>query len=246
MKMSRWWITASITMILFSAAVYLLHYAIFRDAQNIFTFMIRNIAFVPIQILLMTLIIDRLLNQREKRLRLEKLNMVIGTFFSEVGGSLLAYLSDIDPDLEKIRKDLIITGDWADSDFMNIERRLKNYTYEIEEGRIDCDYMRGFLSDKRNFLLRLLENPNLLEHESFTELLRAVFHATEEFSSRSSFENIPETDLKHLGGDLKRVYALLVHQWVDYMKYLKYNYPYLFSLAMRQNPFDEEASPEVG
>jgi hypothetical protein len=243
--MSRWWIVASITLILFSASVYLLHYAIFRDAHNIFTFMIRNIAFVPIQVLLITLIIDRLLNQREKRLRLEKLNMVIGTFFSEVGGKLLAYLSDIDPDLEKIRKDLIITGEWTDSDFEEVEKRLKNYPYEIEEGRIDCDHIREFLYGKRNFLLRLLENPNLLEHESFTELLRAVFHAAEEFSSRKSFEDIPESDLKHLGGDLKRVYSLLVHQWVDYMKYLKDNYPYLFSLAMRQNPFDEEATPEV-
>ena len=29
------------------------------------------------------------------------------------------------------------------------------------------------------------------------------------------------------------------------MHYLKNNYPYLFSLAMRLNPFDEKATPEV-
>jgi hypothetical protein len=29
------------------------------------------------------------------------------------------------------------------------------------------------------------------------------------------------------------------------MKHLKDNYPYLFSLAMRTNPFDHEASPVV-
>jgi len=38
---------------------------------------------------------------------------------------------------------------------------------------------------------------------------------------------------------------LLVHQWLDYMKHLKDNYPYLFSLAMRANPFDQDASPIV-
>jgi hypothetical protein len=27
------------------------------------------------------------------------------------------------------------------------------------------------------------------------------------------------------------------------MEYLKVNYPYLFSLAMRTNPFDRQASP---
>jgi len=35
---------------------------------------------------------------------------------------------------------------------------------------------------------------------------------------------------------------LLVHEWLDYMKYLKKNYPYLFSLAVRTNPFDRNAS----
>jgi len=38
---------------------------------------------------------------------------------------------------------------------------------------------------------------------------------------------------------------LLVQEWLDYMEYLKVNYPYLFSLAMRTNPFDRKASPVV-
>jgi hypothetical protein len=38
---------------------------------------------------------------------------------------------------------------------------------------------------------------------------------------------------------------LLVLEWVSYMRYLKEHYPYLFSLAMRTNPFDAEASPVV-
>jgi hypothetical protein len=38
---------------------------------------------------------------------------------------------------------------------------------------------------------------------------------------------------------------MLVHQWLDYMRHLKKDYPYLFSLAMRTNPFDQEATPVV-
>jgi hypothetical protein len=30
-------------------------------------------------------------------------------------------------------------------------------------------------------------------------------------------------------------------EWLDYMRYLKKDYPYLFSLALRLNPFDEDA-----
>jgi hypothetical protein len=33
--------------------------------------------------------------------------------------------------------------------------------------------------------------------------------------------------------------------WLEYMEHLKDNYPYLFSLAMRVNPFDKTASPVV-
>jgi len=56
---------------------------------------------------------------------------------------------------------------------------------------------------------------------------------------------LPDTDYEHLAGDIKRSYILLVHQWLDYMKHLKDNYPYLFSLAMRVNPFDQDESPIV-
>jgi len=94
-------------------------------------------------------------------------------------------------------------------------------------------------------LLRLWENPNLLEHEDFTGTLRAVFHLKEELLSRDDLEELPETDKAHLAGDINRAYALMVQQWVDYMKHLKDSYPYLFSHAMRTNPFDRNASPIV-
>jgi len=42
---------------------------------------------------------------------------------------------------------------------------------------------------------------------------------------------------------MKRAYILLVSQWLNYMKHLKSDYPYLFSLAVRMNPFDPNASP---
>ena len=44
---------------------------------------------------------------------------------------------------------------------------------------------------------------------------------------------------------MNRAYGLLVREWVMYMAYLKANYPYLFSLAARTNPFDRNATPEV-
>jgi len=44
---------------------------------------------------------------------------------------------------------------------------------------------------------------------------------------------------------MKRAHVLLIVEWLAYMKHLKINYPYLFSLAVRMNPFDPNASPIV-
>lgn len=230
---------------LLSAVLYLLHYGVFRDPYHIFIYMLGDLAFLPIEVLIVTLIIHRLLNEREKRARLEKLNMVIGAFFSEAGTELLTYFSDFDPRLGEIRKDLIVTDEWTEQEFARVDRRLRDYDYGVEMSKVDLEGLGGFLLQKRDFMLRLIENPNLLEHESFTDLLWAVFHLTEELAHRKDFSNLPETDYEHIEVDVKRVYTLLVSEWLDYMKHLKDAYPHLFSLAMRTNPFDQEASPIV-
>ena len=245
MKRISWQVVLGLSLILISIFFYLIHYVIFRDPHHIFIYLIGDVAFVFTEVLLVTLIIHQLLSMREKRARLEKLNMVIGAFFSEVGTTLITYFSDFDPKLDQIRKELIVTTDWSEQEFATVSKRLKNYDYGVQIQKVELEYLSGFLMEKRDFLLRLLENPNLLEHESFTELLLTVFHLTEELQSRETISQLPDTDYDHLSGDIKRAYILLVHQWVDYMKHLKDNYPYLFSLAMRTNPFDQSASPVV-
>jgi hypothetical protein len=183
-----------------------------------------------------------MLSRREKQVRLEKLNMVIGVFFSEVGTKLIRLSVDYDPDFDEVREGLIITDKWTHQRFLEVSAHLRKAPFRVDGERVNWNQLADFLVGKRDFLVRLLENPILLEHESFTDLLRAVFHLVEELSSREDFKALPATDTAHLGGDIKRVYFLLVRQWLDYMEHLKNAYPYLFSLAMRTNPFDRKAS----
>ena len=49
------------------------------------------------------------------------------------------------------------------------------------------------------------------------------------------------SDLDHLKVDMSRAYILVVSEWASYMKHLKNDYPYLFSIAVRTNPFNPEA-----
>ena len=245
MQRLSWPVLLGLSLVLMSAILYGIHYAIFVDTHHIFIFMLGDLAFVPIEVLLVTLIIHQLLTEREKRIRLEKLNMVIGTFFSSIGTKLLTYLSDLDPGLDKIREHLIVSNAWSDKEFDDASRSLKNYEYNIDNNRVNLEELHSFLTEKQELLVRILENPTLLEHEAFTELLRAVFHMSDELEFREDLTQLPDSDLNHLANDIKRAYVLLVRQWVDYVKYLKSDYPYLFSLAMRMNPFDLESSPLV-
>jgi hypothetical protein len=86
----------------------------------------------------------------------------------------------------------------------------------------------------------MLSNPNLLEHEAFTDLLWAVFHLTDELQARGEMSELPKSDLVHLNFDVKRVFNSMLSVWVIYMAHLKMEYPYLFSLEMRRNPFSGE------
>jgi len=245
MKHFKWQITLGVSLIALSAIFYIIHYAIFRDAHHIFLYLIGDIAFVFIEVLLVTMIIHEVLAVREKRLLLEKLNIVIGSFFSEMGKDLLKAFASADPQSERIRQSLVVTDRWTAGQFLDVSKSLKEYRHDIDIARSDVPGLKQLLVGKREFLLRLLENQNLLEHDSFTELLMAVFHLTEELESRADLVQLTETDQKHLANDMRRAYSLLISEWLDYMKHLKENYPYLFSFAMRTNPFDPDATPEI-
>jgi len=185
------------------------------------------------------------LDRRERQARQAKLNMVIGLFFSEVGNGLLRFCAEADPRCADFGDDLIVRNDWTPQDFASRRGRIQDIPFGVEASRLDFVPLRDFLNGQTNLLVRLMESPYMLEHESFTDLLIAVLHLKEELLHRESLDSLPATDREHLAGDVNRVYALLVRRWFDYMEHLKTEYPFLFSLAMRTNPFDAKASPVV-
>lgn len=108
-KMNRQFLLVFIIISL-SVVLYSIHFIIYDNAQYIFNGVLARIAFVPIQVLLIALVLNRLLTYHEKRTRLEKLNMVVGAFFTEVGNFLLAYFSTHDPQQKNLSAELIFDG----------------------------------------------------------------------------------------------------------------------------------------
>ena len=241
----NWQIMLALILLILSVVFYFIHFFIFRDVHHIFIYLIGDIAFLFIDVLIVMLVLHRLLVYREKQSILKKLNMVIGTFFSEVGTELLRNFSQFDHEIANIGQQLVIANDWSNKEFAKVYKNIQGHQSSINSKKSDLDEVKNFLVGKRPFLLSLLENPNLLEHDSFTNLLWAVFHLTDELAHRTNLKKLPDNDYQHLSGDIKRAYKQLILQWLEYMKHLKRDYPYLFSLAMRTNPFDINASVEI-
>jgi len=183
---------------------------------------------------------------RERRRQVQKLHMLIGLFFSELGTDLLRICAKADSDPDTLNCHLQVAPDWGDARFREVRATLVKHKFAGSAGKMNFHLLRQLLGERGEMLVRLLESPFILEHEAFSDLLVATLHLKEELLHRpDDFHQLPEKDLQHLEGDVNRVYGLLVRQWIDYLEHLKDHYPYLFSLAVRTNPFNPNASPVV-
>lgn len=228
-----------------SALIYLIHYAIFRDTYHIFIYMIGDFAFLPLEVFLVVIVLERILTRREKMAIREKMNMVVGAFFSEIGDQLLRSLLGCFQGRDDIKQNLSVLPDWNHGDFQRAMRFASNLQYMPVCQELNLGAMRALLLEKRQFLLTLLENPNILEHERFTDLLWATFHLSEELEARASLDDLPDSDLGHIAVDIERLFSLLIVEWVAYVEHLQSSYPYLFSLVTRIHPFKEHPSAVV-
>ena len=190
-------------------------------------------------------ITDLFVNRREESIRQQKLDMVTGLFFSEMGNELLKRFTRIDPEAKTLQKVLKLSAQWKDEDFDRAYKALKAHRLGVDFVHDDIIALLEYLQNRADLLLRLIENPIIQEHENFSELLRAIFHLRDELLHRSDLSKLPDSDRNHIEGDIVRVYNLLIFEWLRYIGYLKKNYGYLFSLAVRLNPFDPEADAVV-
>jgi len=225
----NWKVWLYLALSLLSLIMVGIQFVIYRDLSLLSHDLFFAISILPFQVGMTALILDQLLERRVQQERLEKMNMVIGVFFSEMGVDLLRKVSAQHDDIDTINKNLIINNNWTQDDFLKVMKTLADHQYKVDMDKEDLIETKNILSRHRSLIVQLLENPILLEHETFTNTLRAIFHLTEELYHRKSLSTIPNSDLEHLNGDTARAYGLLINEWVRYMAYLKNSYPYLFS-----------------
>ena len=228
-----------------SVLLMLAHVALFNEPRTLFFYLALDIVFVPVQVLLVTVLIEHLLNEREKQAKIRKLNIVISAFMGEVGSGLLRRVDAFCGEAPELAESLAVSESWGKAEYQAANRFAEKYQAQLAPDAAQLAEMRTFLLARRPFVLGLLQNSNLLEHEAFTDLLWGVCHLTEELEARGDFATLPESDLRHLQGDIRRANTLLIREWLSYMGHLQSDYPYIFSLAVRTNPFRPDASAVV-
>jgi len=228
-----------------SLLLYLFQLAQFDSPRDTVFYFIQDMAFLPLQVAIVTVVLNRILSAREKQERLKKMNMVISAFFSEAGTDIIKSLIQFNTNKEVLQSGLDISGDWTNGDFQKAIKLINSYDFKMDIKKENLEGLKVLLLEKRYFLLSMLENSNLLEHDTFTDMLWAVFHLTDELVAREAFADLPDSDINHLANDIIRAFSRLIFEWVNYIIHLKSDYPYLFSMAVRKNPFNENSSPIV-
>lgn len=218
-----------------SIGIYMLQIILFSSPRDTAFYLLQDLAFIPIQVVIVTLVFNKLLNSREKQQKIKKINVIITTFFIESGSKMIEEMSAFDAGFRDFSKTISMKDLSGPS--TPLKKRIRDRDWAISAETGDLKRLKVFLVENKAFLLTLLENNNLIEHDSFTDMLWAIFHITDELQCRESLDDLPRTDLAHLSVDIQRAYKLLILEWVDYISYLNNDYPYLFSLEVRKNPF---------
>lgn len=237
MKEYKHVISTGVLLIAFSAVLYFINYLMFRDAHHLIVVIAEELAFMPIYVFITAVIAERLLTKKEKMEMHRKMNALVGTFFTEMGYEMIKIIIGLDKNFPKIKDELINVENWDEARSKHIAGIVEHHKYYAPKGCDDLYVMKDLILAKKDFLLELMSNSSLIEKDEFSELLLAVNHILEEFRTRGEISNFNNEDVGHLHVDIERAYRHLINGWVTYMIHLGKEYPYLYVLALRVNPF---------
>ena len=125
---NKWKVKFSILMVILIIIIYGSNYLVLQDAHHIISYVWTHLGFIPVDILIVAFILEGIIEKKEKEAMLEKLDMLMSTFFSEVGNDLITQLSKAN----KFKADtanLKSIKNWTDED----------YAKKLEEIKENCE-----------------------------------------------------------------------------------------------------------
>ncbi len=222
-----------------SALLYAIHYLIFRDLHHLAIFGLHELAFVPLEVILVTLGLDKLVEKTHREEARSKVSIIETLYFNESGGTMLRYLTSFDPDAARLRELLQVTENWRSSDFRQAIRQLKSYPFLLDLDRIDFFGLHYHLSQRHEYYRSMLENPALTQSEAFTEMIMKIYLLWEELDGRTNLYQLPEKDRNYLAELLHEIYRELTEYWLDNVYNHSIHNRFRLHRAIESNPFME-------
>ncbi|MGL5381472.1 hypothetical protein [Clostridium sp.] len=231
-------------LIFLSLALYTIHYLLFKNIYATISTVLFSIAFTPLQAVINTQIINKILIQRDKVKKEKKLEMLVENFYSQIGTDLLKLFTNSDSNLSSITVITLDNNCLEDNYFQCLSSALSSYNYSINESDINFDTLYTILNSNINVFMDLLNNPILDEDTSFTDTLNSLVHLKKELEFRYIDSNLDEKEKQHIMKDLNLTYSLLSKEWIKYIDRLSKLYPDIYVKELIYSPFHLKSKSE--
>ena len=133
-----WKIKFSILMIIAAIIIFGTNYLVLKDTHSIVSYVWLHIGFIPIDIIIVAFILEDIMSRKEKEAIYEKLDMLISTFFTEIGNELIEEFSSAN-EFKASTSYLKAIPNWDDAEYDKQLKKLKNanidFNVDIEGGK---------------------------------------------------------------------------------------------------------------
>ncbi len=218
-----------ILLLLISVIIYALQIFIFHDPQTTAFYIFQDFAFMPATIAIATLVVGKLMDEQEKKEKVEKTKMLTSTFFTGIGTAITTELLEIAEPKEHLAN--IIALRCTDANLKQKQDNIRQMEIKINLTKEVYESVMQKFETAQTSLLVLSSNPMLFEHEDFTDLLWAIFHLIDEYHLRDDFNTLDDHVLHHLNKDFEQMLRLLLINYIANAKYLRETYPHFYESA---------------
>lgn len=227
-----------------SIILHSIHYVMFHDMHHLLIFLVADIAFIPLEVFFVSLILERIIEKQEEKKVIKKMNMLVGLFYQQFGNKLLTLFVGVDKEIDGCDKSLLMNFSWDSGQYKELQKSIASHSHQVDLSEVDLKALLKLLTDNQGMITNLISSPTLLEKEVFSEVLMSTFHLMEELENRD-LDHLTKEDFEHLEVDCNRVYEHLSIEWAVYMEHLQDSYPYLFYTAIKTNPYDQRKTKTI-
>ena len=210
-----------------SGCIYGLQVLLFHDLRNTEFYILQDLAFIPISIAITTVVVGNIVARRSREEAAEKAGMLRTMFFSDIGRVLMKKIDAIsEPSIPA-----------CFGNGMSVQKQqeiIRSTVVTVHTDRDTYEFIRTFLNEKKQDLITLSGNNNLMDQDDFTQLLGGLFQLLDEFSLRGSYEELGESDISHMNDDFARVLILLGTNLAASAEFQQKHFPDFYQKAIRK------------